>query len=88
VNTLKLILKTLGDFFLDHNGDGDEKRLLGIGLVVFACVYIAAIKPGDLAGFLGIAGVGTGLLGLGVVGDQVNKTSSSSSNSSAGIPGS
>src|SRR5574340_359267 len=40
VNTLKLILKTLGDFFLDRNGDGDDKRFWGAALIIVAIVYL------------------------------------------------
>ena len=76
---MKSFFKVIGDFFLDHDGYGDEKRLLGIGLIIFACFYVAMIKVGDLTGFLAISGVGTTLLGLGIAGDKVNQSSAPTS---------
>lgn len=35
-----LILKTIGDFFLDKNGDGDDKRFWGAVLIIVAIVYL------------------------------------------------
>ena len=71
---MKTILKTIGDWFINFNGDGDAKLVLGFALIIFACFYIAMIAKGDVAGFLAISGVGTGLLGLGVVQDKVNQS--------------
>jgi hypothetical protein len=36
----KLIWKTIGDFFLDRNGDGDDKRFWGSILIIVAMVYL------------------------------------------------
>ena len=47
----------------DNNGLWDFKLVLGTGLIVFGCVYIATIQKGDLTGFLGIAGMGVALHG-------------------------
>lgn len=82
------MIKAVGDFFLNFNGDGDVKLFLGIGMVILSAFYITMIKLGDVAGFLAISGVGTGLLGLGVVQDKVNQTASSQgSNPNQGISG-
>lgn len=84
---MKEFLKKIGDMFLDQAGGVDEKRVLGIPIVLAAVIYLMVTR--DLAIFAAIAGLGTGLLGIGVAGDQgkLNVTSSSS-NSTAGIPGS
>jgi len=37
---MKAFLKVLGDFFLDRNGDGDDKRFWGAVLMVVAIVYL------------------------------------------------
>ena len=58
------MFKKIGDMFLDQQGGVDEKRILGSAMLIFACVYIAAIKPGDIAGFGAIAAVGGGLVGI------------------------
>ena len=69
---MKKFGKTLYDFITDANGDGDEKRILGIALIIIAVIYICLIKPGDVAGFSAIAAFGGGLLATAVVGDKVN----------------
>ena len=43
---IRTILKTLGDFFLDRNGDGDEKRFWGNVLMVCVVYVVVTNKPG------------------------------------------
>ncbi len=43
---LKTILKVIGDFFLDRNGDGDDKRFWGAALIIVAVVYLFTHAPG------------------------------------------
>lgn len=84
---MKEFFKKLGDMFLDQAGGVDEKRVLGIPIILAAVIYLMITR--DLTVFAAIAGLGTGLLGVSVLGDQgkLNVTSSSS-DSAAGIPGS
>lgn len=79
---MKKLGKTLYDFITDANGDGDEKRILGIALIVAAVVYL--FLRGDIGGFSALAGFGGGLLGLGVVGDKVNGQTSPPENTQQG----
>lgn len=72
MSTPGLILKTIGDWFLNFNGDGDVKLFLGFAFAIFGGFYIAMIKPGDVAGFIAIEGTAGTFLGLGVVQDKVN----------------
>jgi len=65
--------KVLGDFFLDKNGDGDEKRFFGICFLVYAAVF-AWFHPDAAMMVVELAGFGTTLLGLGVLGDKVSPT--------------
>ena len=77
----------LGDMFLDQAGGVDEKRVLGVPIIIAAVVYVCI--SGNIAVFAAIAGLGTTLLGIGVAGDQgkLNVTASGS-NPTVGIPGS
>ena len=58
------VKKTIGDFFLDHNDDGDEKRFWGniflLCSLVFAFVYGPVPATWETAG--GMATIGVGLL--------------------------
>lgn len=67
---MKIFLKKIGDMFLDQQGGVDEKRVLGTLMLVYACVYIAIIKMGDVLGFTAIATVAGGLLGVASLADQ------------------
>jgi hypothetical protein len=82
------IFKTIGDWFLNFNGDGDAKLVLGFALIIFSCVYIAVIDKGNVPAFLAISGVGTSLLTLGVVQDKVNQSAppASGGNPTQGVP--
>jgi hypothetical protein len=84
---MKEFFKKLGDMFLDQAGGVDEKRVLGIPIVLAAIVYVMVTR--DLAVFAAVAGLGTLLLGIGVAGDQGKlNVSSNSGDPMAGIPGS
>jgi hypothetical protein len=84
---MKEFFKRFGDMFLDQAGGVDEKRVLGIPIVLAAVVYL--MITGNLAVFAAFAGLGTGLLGISVFGDQGKlNVNSSSSDSAAGLPGS
>jgi len=84
---MKEFFKKIGDMFLDQAGGVDEKRVLGIPIIVAAVVYVIVTR--DLTVFAAVAGLGTLLLGIGVAGDQGKlNVSSSSSDSAAGLPGS
>jgi hypothetical protein len=84
---MKEFFKKLGDMFLDQAGGVDEKRVLGIPIILAAVVYVIITR--DLTVFATLASLGTALLGIGVLGDQGKlNVSSSSSDPTAGIPGS
>jgi hypothetical protein len=84
---MKEFLKKLGDMFLDQAGGVDEKRVLGIPIILAAVIYLMVTR--DLAVFAAIAGLGTGLLGVSVLGDQGKlDVTSSSSDGGRGLPGS
>lgn len=84
---MKEFFKKLGDMFLDQAGGVDEKRVLGIPIIIAAVIYVIITR--DLTVFATLASLGTALLGIGVLGDQGKlNVSSSSSDSIAGIPGS
>ena len=72
MNTLKQILKVVGDWFLNFNGDGDVKLFLGIAFAIFGAVYIAVINKGDAVGFGAIEGTAATFLGLALGQDAVN----------------
>jgi len=84
---MKEFFGKLGDMFLDQAGGVDEKRVLGIPILLTAVIYLIITR--DLTVFATLASLGTALLGIGVLGDQGKlNVSSSSSDSTAGIPGS
>ena len=84
---MKEFFKKLGDMFLDQAGGVDEKRVLGIPIILAAVVYVIITR--DLTVFATLASLGMALLGIGVLGDQGKlNVSSSSSDPTAGIPGS
>jgi hypothetical protein len=84
---MKEFFKKIGDMFLDQAGGVDEKRVLGIPIIIAAVVYVIITR--DLTVFATLASLGTALLGIGVLGDQGKlNVSSSSGDSTAGIPGS
>lgn len=64
MNTWKLILKTFGDFFLDRDGDGDDKRFWGAVFFVVAIVYLFTRPAGPEVWAVsgGLITFGTGLL--------------------------
>jgi hypothetical protein len=55
-------VKALIQFFLDNNV---VVHAVGVLLLIFAAVYISAIKAGDAGGAGVIAGAGTALIGIG-----------------------
>ncbi len=55
-------MKAILDFITDNNVG---VHVVGVALLVFAAVYISAIKAGDAAGAGVIAGAGTALIGIG-----------------------
>jgi hypothetical protein len=65
---MKKFLAKLGDMFLDQAGGVDEKRVLGIPTLAASVVYV--LVTGNLPVFAAVAGLGTALLGIGVIGDQ------------------
>ena len=65
---MKEFFKKLGDMFLDQGGGLDEKRVLGIPVIITAVVYLVVTR--DLVVFGALAGLGTGLLAGAVAGDQ------------------
>ena len=69
---MKTILKTIGDWFLNFNGDGDVKLFLGFAFAIFGAVYIAVIKPGDAVGFCAIEGTSATFFGFALGQDAVN----------------
>ncbi len=86
---MKIFLSKLGDMFLDQAGGVDEKRVIGIPALVAAIVYVLIVGSAGLPVFAAVAGLGTTLLGIGVLGDQGKlNVSSMPSNPAAGIPGS
>ncbi len=88
MKALALILKTLGDFFLDKNGDGDEKRFWGNVLMAVAVVVVIIWKPGTdtwaTAG--GLITAGTTLLWKASSADSTPPAPPS--NPTQGVPGS
>jgi hypothetical protein len=81
---MKEFFKKIGDMFLDQAGGVDEKRVLGIPIVLAAIVYVMVTR--DLTVFAAVAGLGTLLLGIGVAGDQGKLNVSSSASDSSGEP--
>jgi hypothetical protein len=82
---MKEFFKKIGDMFLDQAGGVDEKRVLGIPIIVAAVVYVIITR--DLTVFATLASLGTALLGIGVLGDQGKlNVSSPSSDPTAGVP--
>jgi hypothetical protein len=65
---MKAFLKRIGDMFLDQAGGVDEKRVLGIPIIIAAVVYV--MISGNITVFASLAGLGTLLLGVSVAGDQ------------------
>jgi len=56
IRTLLLILKTLGDFFLDAKGDGDPMRFWAF--VSFICAIICLFTNQPIWAVAGCAGTG------------------------------
>jgi len=81
---MKEFFKKIGDMFLDQAGGVDEKRVLGIPILLAAVIYLIITR--DLTVFASLAGLGTGLLGIGVAGDQGKLNVSSSASDSSGEP--
>jgi hypothetical protein len=65
---IKVFFKRLGDMFLDQGGGVDEKRILGVPIIITSVIYVCITA--NLGVFAAIAGLGTTLLGIGVAGDQ------------------
>jgi len=65
---MKEFFKKLGDMFLDQGGGLDEKRVLGVPIILAAAVFLIITR--DLGTFTALAGLGTLLLGVSVAGDQ------------------
>ncbi len=70
MNAIKSFFKKIGDFFLDKNNSGDEKRLFGIAFLVGALV--AFFTDVSVEKCIAMASIGGGLLGMAVVGDTMN----------------
>ena len=84
---MKEFLKKLGDMFLDQNDGVDDKRVLGVPIIIVAVVYV--LITSNLAVFGAVAGLGTTLLLGAVAGDQGKLGSAASkTDPSAGLPGS
>jgi hypothetical protein len=84
---IKEFLTKLGDMFLDQAGGIDEKRVLGIPIIVAAVLYVLFTQ--DLPVFFAVSGLGTTLLLGAVAGDQGKlNVPTPPSNPSAGLPGS
>jgi hypothetical protein len=82
---MKEFFKKLGDMFLDQGGGLDEKRVLGVPILITAIIYVIITRDLTVAGF--IAGLGSLLLGLGVAGDQGKlNVISTPPDSESGIP--
>lgn len=83
---MKKFLEKLGDMFLDQAGGVDEKRVLGIPIIVTAVIYVCI--TGNVGVFGALAGLGTLLLGIGVAGDQgkLNVGNPPPENLAAGVP--
>jgi hypothetical protein len=72
MKAIKAFFVKVGDMFLDQAGGLDEKRVIGVGLVVAAVVYVFTRPAGadvwvTAAGLLGFA---LTFLGVSVAGDQ------------------
>ena len=84
---MKEFFKKLAEAFQDQGGGVDLKLILGGPIVVVAVIFVIITR--DLPVFGVIAGLGTGLILGSLAGDQGKlNVSSSSSDSTAGIPGS
>jgi hypothetical protein len=69
---MKAFFRKLGDMFLDQAGGVDEKRVIGVGLVVAGVGYVFTRPAGAdvwvTAG--GLLGFALTFLGISVAGDQ------------------
>lgn len=65
---MKKLLEKIGDMFLDQEGGVDEKRVLGVPILVAAVVYVIVTR--DLTVYATLSGLGLALLGVSVAGDQ------------------
>lgn len=76
----------LGDMFLDQNDGVDDKRVLGVPIIIAAVVYV--FITGNLPVFAAVAGLGTTLVLGAVAGDQGKLgTPKTSGNGSSGLTG-
>jgi len=83
---VKAFWKKVGDMFLDQAGGVDEKRVLGIPIVIASVVYV--MFTGNLAVFAAVSGLGMLLLGISVAGDQGKLNVAAQGDPTAGVPGS
>lgn len=87
--TFNEFMSKLGDMFLDQNDGVDDKRVLGVPIIVAAVVYVLIAGKDGLPVFAAVAGLGTTLLLGAIAGDQGKLgTSKTSGNGTSGIPGS
>ena len=68
------IAQYLRDLFLDKNGSGDEKRLLGNFILGVALVYVFTNPTADFNVLTLLVGFGCALLGLAIFGDVFGPT--------------
>lgn len=68
---MKAFFQKIGDFFLDKNNSGDEKRFFGVVYLggAFVGFFITGI-PIDRC--IAMATIGGGLLGMAIAGDVIN----------------
>jgi hypothetical protein len=62
-------MKRLAQIFEDQAGNLDEKRILGVPILLSAVVFLW-IHPGELGSFSALSALGVSLLGVSVLGDQ------------------
>jgi hypothetical protein len=65
--------KMITDPFLDKNGDFDEKRIFGAAFLIVGLMYaVGRFGTPDNSVLMTVLATGSGLIGLGIVGDVNN----------------